>query len=83
MAKTGRERQAEYRQRHLRDVEGEKTRLDAIVSDQAMNALKRLSKHYNLTQVALLERVLLEEQQRVTAEMTDQEYEDYRESVTR
>lgn len=82
MAKTGRERQAEYRQRHLRDVEGEKTRLDAIVSDQAMNALKRLSKHHNLTQVALLERVLLEEQQRVTAEMTDQEYEDYREYVT-
>jgi hypothetical protein len=82
MGKTSTERQHEYRQRNIRDVEATKSRLSIVISDHAMLALKRLAKHAGCTQVALLERVLLEEQGRILDEMTDKEAIAFHDSVT-
>lgn len=82
MAKTSRERQAEYRERNIRAEDASKSRLSIVISDHAMLALKRLAKRAGITQAAILERVLLEEQRRVTAEMTDAEAMAYHDSVT-
>lgn len=55
MGKTAAQRQAAYRQRHLKDVEGEKERINLVMDMHARLACKRLAKHYGSTQVALLE----------------------------
>lgn len=73
MGKTSAERQNEYRQRNTRDVEATKSRLSIVISDHAMLALRRLAKHKGCTQVALLERLLLEEQRKILDGMTDKE----------
>lgn len=82
MAKTSRERQAAYRERHLRAEDSAKSRLNILISDKAMLAFKRLTKHYGITQATLLERVLFEEQWRVLTEMTDPEALAYQDAVT-
>jgi hypothetical protein len=82
MGKTSAERQNEYRQRNIRDVEATKSRLSIIISDHAMLALRRLAKHYGCTQVALLERLLLEEQRKILDGMTDKEAIAFHDSVT-
>jgi len=63
MPKTPAQRQAEYRQRHLKAIEGTGERLDTVVSVQAMAGLRRLSKHHGLTQRAMLERLLVDADQ--------------------
>lgn len=82
MAKSNKERQAAYREKHLKAEDATKSRLSIVISDHAMLALKRLAKGAGITRAALLERVLLEEQRRVTAEMTDAEAMAYHDSVT-
>ena len=82
MAKTSRERQAAYRERHLKTEDATKSRLNILVSDKAMLALKRLTKHYGTTQADMLEQVLLEEQRRVIAGMSGPEVEAYHDAVT-
>lgn len=82
MAKTSRERQAAYRERHLKTEDATKSRLNILISDKAMLALKRLTKHYVTTQADMLEQVLLEEQRRVIAGMTGPEVEAYHDTVT-
>jgi hypothetical protein len=82
MGKTSTERQKEYRQRNIRDMEATKSRLSIVISDHAMLALKRLAKHTGCTQVALLERLLLQEQRKILDEMTDKEAIDFHDSVT-
>jgi len=71
MALTNAEKQAAYRAR-LKDVGGE--RLQLVVNQHAKLALQRLSRHYELTQSALLERLLAEEVARVTQELDGDAY---------
>lgn len=82
MGKTSAERQNKYRQRNIRDVEATKSRLSIIISDHSILALRRLAKHYGCTQVALLERLLLEEQRKTIDGMTDKEAIAFHDSVT-
>ncbi len=51
-------RQAAYRQRHLHDVDGQGERINIVVTVQAKAQLKRLARHYGVTQRDLLARVL-------------------------
>lgn len=69
MAQNSAQRQAAYRQRHLKDENGDKGRLQAVVSLAAKQALDRLARHHGLTLAALVERLALEEAARVTAGM--------------
>ena len=58
MSKSNAERQAEYRRRHLRDPEGERERINALVSLQAKRQLERLASYYGVTKREVLERAL-------------------------
>lgn len=82
MAKTPAERQAAYRQKHLQDIEGNKSRLNLVIGHSAKLALTRLAKRYGVTQTELLERLILEEQTRALENMSAEESSDYYDSVT-
>lgn len=58
MASTNAERQAAYRQRHLKDWAGGKERINLVVENTASDRLARLSRHYGVTKSAMLERLL-------------------------
>src|SRR3712207_4915858 len=58
MRKTNAQRQAEYRQRHLRDVNGDLERIQTLVSAHAKRQLERLAACYAVTQPQVLEHVL-------------------------
>lgn len=75
MALSAAEKQARYRERHLK--EGERERLQLVISLQAKRALERLAQHHGLTMAAMLERLALEEQKRVTADMDGEQYRGY------
>ena len=60
MAMTNAQRQAAYRQRHLKDLEGLGVRLNTIISGPTSYQLTRLATHYGVTRRATLERVLQE-----------------------
>lgn len=71
MARSSRERQAEYRRRHLAD--GSDVRLNVVVSAHAAAALKRLARHRGVTQRAVLESLFIEAE-RYEAERADEGY---------
>ena len=77
MAKTNSERQAEYRSRHLKDVEGTGDRLNTVLDSSAKLALKRLSHHSGLTQKEILERLLKDEEARLISTLTNIEQDKY------
>ncbi|GAA4017863.1 hypothetical protein GCM10022212_11960 [Actimicrobium antarcticum] len=60
MSLTNAERQALYRQRHLRTEDSTGELLHAVINLHAKRALERLAKCYGLTQRALLERLLID-----------------------
>jgi hypothetical protein len=67
MAKTAAERQAGYRASRAfsgKDGEGQR-RVNVWLSTGSALALKRISRRYGITQQALLERVLLAEDERI------------------
>ena len=68
MAISNAEKQAAYRARQ-KEIGGE--RLQSNVDLHAKLALQRLSRHYGLTQGALLEKLLAEEVARVTRDFDD------------
>jgi len=73
-------KQANYR---LRKLEAGGERLQAVISPQAKRAIERLARHHGLGQAAMLERLILEAQSRVTANMDGDEHLVYvGESVT-
>jgi hypothetical protein len=82
MAKTPAERQAAYRQKHLKDETGSKARLNMLLDHRTKLALKRLAIRYGVTQAALLERLILEEQTQILQTMTSEEASKYYDSVT-
>jgi hypothetical protein len=51
-------RQAAYRKRHLKDVDGQGERINMVESVQAKAKLTRLAIHYGVTQREMLARVL-------------------------
>jgi len=75
MAMTNAEKQASYRQRRIKEGDGE--RLQTVISLPAKRALERLARHAGVTQAAMLERLILNEQQRVTAGMDGDVYRAY------
>jgi len=75
MAMTNSEKQASYRKRRIKEGEGE--RLQAVISLHAKRGLERLAQHNGLSQVAMLERLILEEQHRVTAVLEGDAYRIY------
>ena len=83
MAKTPAQRQADYRRRHLEDIEGNKARLNLLIDHRAKLALARLAKRYGVTQTECLERVILEAQQREVEWMSAEEQTAYYDAVTR
>ncbi len=75
MAMSNAEKQANYRKRRITDGAGE--RLQAVISLHAKRALERLARHNGLSQGAMLEQLILEEQQRVTATLDGDAYRIY------
>jgi hypothetical protein len=60
MRKSGAQRQAEYRQRHLKDETGTLERLNLLVQVSAKRQLERLAYCDGVTQRAMLEKLLAE-----------------------
>lgn len=60
MAKSNAERQAAYRARHLKDVEGKGGRLNLVIDIHAKLALERLARCYGVTQKQMLEKLAVE-----------------------
>jgi hypothetical protein len=75
MPMTNAEKQAAYRARKLKDGDGE--RLQAVISLHAKRAVERLARHVGVTQTAMLERLILDEQKRITAGMDDDQHRAY------
>ena len=81
MAMSNAEKQASYRKQKIQ--EGEGSRLQSVISLHAKLAIQRLAQHYGITQAALIERLVMEEQKRVTDTMDGDAYRKYiGESVT-
>ncbi len=74
MALSNAEKQAAFRARN-KEVGSE--RLQVVVNLQTKLALQRLSRHYGLTQSAMIERLLMSEQSRVTHELNDDDLKKY------
>ena len=75
MPMTPAEKQARYRERHLQ--EGQRERLQLIVSTGTKRALERLARHQGTSQTALFEKLILEAQTAATAGMGGEEYRVY------
>ena len=79
MPRCSAERQAAYRERHLKDPEGGLERLNLLVSLQAKRQLERLAASYGVTQKSLLEQPLAEAERAVLAQLSanaqDDDYE--------
>ena len=73
-------RQAEYRQRHMK--EGSDQRLNVILGLDAKLALVRMAKHDGVTNKSLLERVLLEAQSRLLEAMDGEQQTRYYDAKT-
>ena len=73
-------RQAEYRQRHMK--EGSDQRLNVILGLDAKLALERMAKHNGVTNKNLLERVLLEAQSRLLEDMDGEQQTRYYDAKT-
>lgn len=58
MATSNAARQAAYRAKHLKDVDGVDERINIVVHAHAKAALKRLSACYGVTQKTMLEKLL-------------------------
>jgi hypothetical protein len=58
MGKSNAERQAAYRERHLKNADGTLERVNTLVSVQAKRRLERLAACYGVTQRGILERLL-------------------------
>lgn len=84
MPKTPAERQAAYRARRPfagPDHNGER-RINTWVDTGTYLALKRLASHNGVTLRAMLERIVLAEEARVTSGMDDNAWEAYMQDVT-
>ncbi len=78
--KNNAKRQADYRRRHLKDIDGQLERLNLMVDFRVKLALERLASCYGVTQKTVLER-LLTQANRVAQQQADEHspdgYADY------
>jgi hypothetical protein len=74
---TNAERQARYRQRHIRDIDGQKRRLSLFLDMHARRQLERIARHKCYTVTALIEEWAAKAEQRITARMTMKEEKAY------
>jgi hypothetical protein len=74
---TNAERQARYRHRHLRDIDGKKRRLSLFLDLHARRRLERIARHERYTVTALIEEWAAKAEQRITARMTLKEEKAY------
>jgi hypothetical protein len=77
MGKSGARRQAEYRQRHLKDETGTLERLNLLVQVSAKRQLERLAYCDGVTQRAMLEKLLAEAEWATLAALSPAEQGDY------
>ena len=77
MGKSGARRQAEYRQRHLKDETGALERLNLLVQVSAKQQLERLACCYGATQRAMLEKLLAEAERATLNALPSEEQRDY------
>lgn len=77
MTKSNAQRQADYRRRHLKDVDGELERLNMLVHVSAKRKLERLAICYGVTQRTLLESIVQDEENRVLSGMTVEDRASY------
>jgi hypothetical protein len=75
LKKANAKRQAEYRKRHIK--EGSDQRLNVILDLQAKLALERMAKLHDVSNKELLERVLLEAQSQLLANLNDEQQNRY------
>ncbi len=73
MALSNAERQARYRQRHLKSVDGEKVRLSLFLDLYAHLRLERIARHQGCTITALIEKWAANAEQRIVGRMTPKE----------
>jgi hypothetical protein len=77
MRKSGAQRQAEYRQRHLKDETGTLERINLLVSIAAKRQLERPAYCYDVTQRAMLEKLLAEAERATLAALSPEAQGDY------
>ncbi len=70
MAKTNAQNQAAYKARHLKEESGTSERLDMLIDSSAKLTLKRLAAHYRVSQRALLQTLIEDEQSTLLETMT-------------
>lgn len=73
MALTSAQKQARYRQKHL--AEGDERRVQVVVSLDVAFALQRLARHRGTTQASVLSDLIMAEKNRVTASMSDEQFD--------
>ena len=81
MAKTNAERQAAYRERHLKDEQGMGERLNMVVDMKAKLALKRLAIRYGVTQRDVLEGLIEDAEDALLKELSATEQSEYYDST--
>jgi hypothetical protein len=77
MGKSGAQRQAEYRQRHLKDETGTLERLSLLVQVSAKRQLERLAYCDGVTQRAMLEKLLAEAERATLNALSPEAQGDY------
>jgi hypothetical protein len=70
---TNAKRQARYRQRHLRDIDGKKRRLSLFLDLHARRLLERIARHNCYTVTVLIEEWVAKAEERITARMSMKE----------
>jgi hypothetical protein len=77
MALSNAERQARYRERHLKSIDGEKVRLSVFVDLYARHRMERIARHQGCTVTALIEAWAAKAEQRIINRMTPKEEHAY------
>jgi hypothetical protein len=77
MGKSGAQRQAEYRQRHLKAETSTLERLNLLVQVSAKRQLERLAYCYGVTQRTMLEKLLAEAERATLKSLSPEQQRDY------
>jgi hypothetical protein len=77
MPKPNATRQAEFRKRHMQDVDGTGRRINQVVSVTTKSALERLAKHYAVTQRAHLQEIIGRAERELVERLTPDEQRKY------
>jgi hypothetical protein len=81
-AQTNAQRQAAFRERHLRGADAPKAMLNVVIPSSAKDTLKRLTRCYRITQDRLLTDLLRDEQESLLPMLSEKQRKRYLEDVT-